>query len=277
MPRSRTSSASAEASRCTQRLAGAHDARARPPQAAEEGLRARDSTTSCTCIRRSVPCCRYSRSMRPTARSSERSTRTSTTRIVYGAWSRVRSRKGWTMLAAAIAVSHSTTVALNRYFEADWTDRSERNRSRPVQSARAAAARRSPTDVPIDSFPRPLRSAKRADDADRAFRKVKGKESRGAVVVVGDGPLRESLLQAAGGDPDITFVGAVLGSRPSYYAHSSIYACPTTKASFGITLLESMACETPVVCSDILGFRDVVEHEREALMFPCGDRGRARR
>ncbi len=32
-----------------------------------------------------------------------------------------------------------------------------------------------------------------------------------------------------------------------------------------------MACETPVVCSDILGFRDVVEHEREALMFPCGD------
>jgi phosphatidylinositol alpha-mannosyltransferase len=32
-----------------------------------------------------------------------------------------------------------------------------------------------------------------------------------------------------------------------------------------------MACETPVVCSDILGFRDVVEHEREALMVPCGD------
>ena len=46
---------------------------------------------------------------------------------------------------------------------------------------------------------------------------------------------------------------------------------PTTKASFGITLLESMACETPVVCSDILGFRDVVKHEREALMFHCGD------
>ena len=77
---------------------------------------------------------------------------------------------------------------------------------------------------------------------------------------------------AAGGDPDITFVGSVLEGRPSYYAHSSMYACPTTKASFGITLLESMACETPVVCSDILGFRDVVEHGREALMVPCGDR-----
>jgi glycosyltransferase involved in cell wall biosynthesis len=32
-----------------------------------------------------------------------------------------------------------------------------------------------------------------------------------------------------------------------------------------------MACETPVVCSDILGFRDVVANDREALMVPCGD------
>jgi phosphatidylinositol alpha-mannosyltransferase len=91
-------------------------------------------------------------------------------------------------------------------------------------------------------------------------------------VVVGDGPLRKHYYRAAGGDPDITFVGSVLGGRPGYYAHSAMYACPTTKASFGITLLESMACETPVVCSDIYGFRDVVKHEREALMVHCGDR-----
>jgi phosphatidylinositol alpha-mannosyltransferase len=32
-----------------------------------------------------------------------------------------------------------------------------------------------------------------------------------------------------------------------------------------------MACQTPIVCSDILGFRDVVMHGREALMVPCGD------
>jgi phosphatidylinositol alpha-mannosyltransferase len=90
---------------------------------------------------------------------------------------------------------------------------------------------------------------------------------------VGDGPLREHYYKQANGDPDILFVGAVLEGRPSYYAHSSVYACPTTKASFGITLLEAMACETPIVCSDILGFRDVVADGREALMVPCGDRG----
>ena len=83
--------------------------------------------------------------------------------------------------------------------------------------------------------------------------------------------MRSYYRRLAAGDPDITFVGAVLGTRPGYYANCSVYACPTTKASFGITLLESMACATPIVCSDISGFRNVVEHEREALLVPCGD------
>jgi phosphatidylinositol alpha-mannosyltransferase len=34
-----------------------------------------------------------------------------------------------------------------------------------------------------------------------------------------------------------------------------------------------MACATPVVCSDIPGFRDVVADGREARMVPCGDDG----
>jgi phosphatidylinositol alpha-mannosyltransferase len=105
-----------------------------------------------------------------------------------------------------------------------------------------------------------------------AFKRVKGRGRRAQLVVVGDGPLRNHYYKAAGGDPDITFVGAVLEGRPAYYANSAMYACPTTKASFGITLLESMACQTPIVCSDILGFRDVVMHGREALMVPREDR-----
>jgi phosphatidylinositol alpha-mannosyltransferase len=105
-----------------------------------------------------------------------------------------------------------------------------------------------------------------------SFKRVRSKGREAQLVVVGDGPLRKHYFRAAGNDADITFVGSVLKGRPSYYAHAAMYACPTTKASFGITLLESMACETPVVCSDILGFRDVVKDGREALMVPCGDR-----
>src|SRR3989440_1624422 len=173
-------------------------------------------------------------------------------------------------LDAAIAVSHSTTIALNRYFEANWTivpngiDTDVFNPHVP----RPAALR---TDVPVILFLGRFDPRNGLTTLIESFKKVRSRSREAQLVVVGDGPLRKHYYRAAGGDPDITFVGSVLGERPSYYAHSAMYACPSTKASFGITLLESMACETPVVCSDIYGFRDVVRHEREALMVHCGD------
>jgi phosphatidylinositol alpha-mannosyltransferase len=173
-------------------------------------------------------------------------------------------------LHAAIAVSHSTTIALNRYFEANWTivpngiDTDVFNPHVP----RPAALR---TDVPVILFLGRFDPRNGLTTLIESFKKIRGKAREAQLVVVGDGPLRKHYYRAAGGDPDITFVGSVLGERPSYYAHSAMYACPTTKASFGITLLESMACETPVVCSDIYGFRDVVKHEREALMVQSGN------
>ena len=178
------------------------------------------------------------------------------------------------MLSAAVAVSNSTTVALNRYFEADWqiipngidTDVFHPNAPPPPGLSNGV-----PTILFLGRFD-PRNGLTTLIDS---FLRVKGRGNRGRqarLVVVGDGPLREHYYKQAKGDKDIVFVGSVLEGRPSYYAHSSVYACPTTKASFGITLLESMACETPVVCSDILGFRDVVVDEREALMVPCGDR-----
>ena len=173
-------------------------------------------------------------------------------------------------LQAAIAVSHSTTIALNRYFEANWTivpNGIDTDVFTP-HVPRPAAVR---TDVPVILFLGRFDPRNGLTTLIESFQKVRGRQREAQLVVVGDGPLRSHYYRAAGGDPDITFVGSVLRDRPGYYAHSAMYACPTTKASFGITLLESMACETPVVCSDIYGFRDVVKHEREALMVPCGD------
>ncbi len=178
------------------------------------------------------------------------------------------------MLSAAIAVSHSTTVALDRYFEADWRiipNGIDTDVFHPSAPPPAGMRNDVPTILFLGRFD-PRNGLTTLIDS---FRRVKAKGNRGRqarLVVVGDGPLREHYYKQANGDRDIRFVGAVLEGRPSYYAHSSVYACPTTKASFGITLLESMACQTPVVCSDILGFRDVVVDGREALMVPCGDR-----
>jgi phosphatidylinositol alpha-mannosyltransferase len=175
-------------------------------------------------------------------------------------------------LAAAICVSHSTTVALERYFSAPWQiipNGIDTDVFHPSVGAPPAIRKDVPSILFLGRFD-PRNGLSTLIDS---FRKVKGRQRQAQLVVVGDGPLREHYYRQARGDEDITFVGAVLEGRPSYYAHSSIYACPTTKASFGITLLESMACATPIVCSDILGFRDVVVHEREALMTHCGDVG----
>ncbi len=173
-------------------------------------------------------------------------------------------------LSAAIAVSQSTIVALERYFDADWiiipngvdTDVFQPDVVRPEVMT---------SDKPVILFLGRFDRRNGLSTLIDAFKRVKARGRRAQLVVVGDGPLRHKYFRQAGGDRDITFVGAVLDGRPAYYAHSAIYACPTTKASFGITLLEAMACRTPIVCSDILGFRDVVQHGRESLMVPRSD------
>ncbi|HEY0243077.1 MAG TPA: glycosyltransferase family 4 protein [Gemmatimonadaceae bacterium] len=189
--------------------------------------------------------------------------------FLYGIM-RKRLQKTLDRLAAAIAVSHSTTIAHDRYFEADWKI-VPNGIDLELFNPHAPPPPGVPPDVPVILFLGRFDPRNGLTTLFDAYRKVRGRNREAQIVVVGDGPLRNHYYRAARGDPGITFVGAVLGSRPSYYAHAAVYACPTTKASFGITLLESMACETPVVCSDILGFRDVVKHEREALMFPCGN------
>lgn len=177
------------------------------------------------------------------------------------------------MLAGTIAVSQSTITALARYFDADWTiipNGIDTGLFR-ADVPRPAAMR---SDVPVVLFLGRFDPRNGLATLIDAFKRVRGRRRgrRAQLVVVGDGPLRNHYRKRAGDDPDITFVGPVLDGRPGYYAHASIYACPTTKASFGITLLEAMASETAIICSDILGFRDVVAHDREAIMVPSGDR-----
>lgn len=175
-------------------------------------------------------------------------------------------------LGAAIAVSPSTVVALERYFDANW-----RIIPNGVDTSLFSPAAVLPrpdgmaSDVPVILFLGRFDPRNGLSTLIDAFRRVTARGKRAQLLVVGDGPLRSIYRRQAGGDPDIVFAGPVLHGRPAFYTHSTIYACPTTKASFGITLLEAMASEVPIVCSDILGFRDVVQHGREALMVPRGD------
>jgi phosphatidylinositol alpha-mannosyltransferase len=173
-------------------------------------------------------------------------------------------------LAAVVCVSKTAAAAHARYFDADW---------RIIPNGIDLGAFR--PDVPVppllrDGAPTILFLGRfdprnGLDTLIRSFRVLRETHPTTRVVVVGDGPLRRHYRGVAGGDPRIHFVGGMREERPGYYAHSTVYACPTRKASFGITLLEAMACATPIVCSDIAGFHDVVRDEREALFAGSGD------
>lgn len=79
--------------------------------------------------------------------------------------------------------------------------------------------------------------------------------------IVGDGPRRQALeTQAEELDVDVEFLGYVPSSRlPKLYRGARLTVLPSVnrQEAFGICLLESMACGTPVVASGLPGVRRV--------------------
>ena len=83
-----------------------------------------------------------------------------------------------------------------------------------------------------------------------------GLDLPGSKVVVGDGPARASLERRF---PDAHFVGMRHGGPlAASFAGSDVFVFPSVTDTFGLVLLESLACGTPVAAFPVTGPRDVL-------------------
>lgn len=128
---------------------------------------------------------------------------------------------------------------------------------------------------PVLLFVGRLEQRKGLEHAIRAFAHLKTRHPSLRMVVVGDGPERERCqeLLPAGLRVDVDMLGRVSDDDlPRCYRSADVFVAPATGGeSFGIVLLEALAAGTPVVASDLPGFRSVVDDGRTARLVPPGD------
>jgi phosphatidylinositol alpha-mannosyltransferase len=108
----------------------------------------------------------------------------------------------------------------------------------------------------------------------RALRK-QGLDCR--LLLVGSGPQERDARRyvATRRLTGVEFLGRVSDEdKARYFATADVYVSPATgQESFGIVLLEAMAAGTPIVCSDIHGYKGVVRRGEQALLVPPRDPG----
>lgn len=86
----------------------------------------------------------------------------------------------------------------------------------------------------------------------------------GSKWVIGDGPLREELQQRY---PQVQFLGAKPHHElTSYYNCADVMVFPSHTDTFGLVMVEAMACGVPVAAYPVAGPLDVVAHGRSGIL-----------
>jgi len=109
----------------------------------------------------------------------------------------------------------------------------------------------------------------------KAFRLVRRSGAECRLLVVGSGPQEREARRyvMTRGLQNVEFLGRVGDpEKAQLFKTADMFVSPATgRESFGIVLLEAMAAGTPIVCSDIHGYKGVVQRGRQAILVPPHD------
>lgn len=134
-----------------------------------------------------------------------------------------------------------------------------------------------PLEAPIALFVGALDRAHRFKNVEgllRAFAAVPNDQAH--LLVVGDGDLRprlQAMSTALGVGDRVRFMGSRPPDRlPLVYSAADVTVLPSTEVeSFGLVLIESMACATPVIVSKLPGVHLVLASSGDGLTVNPGD------
>jgi len=91
--------------------------------------------------------------------------------------------------------------------------------------------------------------------------------------VAGEGPETHRLRSQTANNPQIQWLGLMSEVEKARRIRAAeVFCAPSLHGeSFGVVLLEAMAASTPIVASDLPGYRNVARPGVEALLVPPGD------
>jgi N-acetyl-alpha-D-glucosaminyl L-malate synthase BshA len=117
-----------------------------------------------------------------------------------------------------------------------------------------------------------FRPVKRVMDVVKIFDIVQ-KKIPAALILVGDGPERsncEMLVRELGLQHSVKFLGKQ-NELPEILSAADIFLMPSQSESFGLSALEAMACEVPVISSSVGGLPELVVHNQTGYIAEIGD------
>ncbi len=117
-----------------------------------------------------------------------------------------------------------------------------------------------------------FRKVKRVDDVIKVFEKVY-KKIPCKLLMIGDGPERqkaEELCRKIGLCEEVRFLGKQ-DAVEELLAVADLFILPSSSESFGLAALEAMACQVPVISSNIGGIPEVNIHGKTGYLSPLGD------